>query len=244
MKKKKAAPKEMTKMIEKSPEGILLINKPKGKTSFSLIGALRRILSVKKIGHAGTLDPFATGVMVLLIGRAFTKLSHSFLSSDKEYLAHVVLGKATDSYDIDGEITNESSLIPTRQEIEAIVSKYQGEMMQVPPMFSAKKIKGKKLYELARAGKTIERQPVSVFIKTELISYNYPELHLRIECSKGTYIRSIAHDMGQDLGSYAFLNALHRTRSGSFNIIDCLDGSLLFDAADPEKIKQKIRVQC
>ena len=220
----------MSENVE-SPGGILLIDKPAGKTSFSLVAALRRILSIKRIGHAGTLDPFATGVMVLLIGRSFTKLSDSLLASDKEYLAHITLGRATDSYDIDGVVTHqfEGDSTPSLQDVAAVINRYQGEIKQVPPMFSAKKINGQKLYHLARKGKTVERAAVNVNVKTELIDFQYPNLHLRIECSKGTYIRSIANSIGQELGTYGFLQALKRTRSGYFNLSQCMDGALLFE---------------
>ncbi len=203
--------------------GLLLLNKPKGKTSFSLVAFLRKATGIKTIGHAGTLDPFATGVMVMLVGREFTKRSNEFLNHDKEYLATVHLGIETDSYDIDGKIVAESTVVPTLAEIENALLKFQGTVLQVPPMFSAKKINGKKLYELARKGKEIEREAKSVTLKTTLISYDYPNLVLNVACSKGTYIRAIAHDLGQMLGTYAHLSALIRTRSGPFELKDCVE---------------------
>ncbi len=203
-------------------EGILLIDKPRGKTSFSLIPFLRRLSGLKTIGHAGTLDPFATGVMVMLLGKNYTRLSERFLSSDKEYLAKVRLGIATDSFDCDGKETQRSEKIPSLEEIELCLKKFQGTLMQTPPMFSAKKVKGKKLYELARKGITIERAPVQVHISTKLISYTYPELELLITCSKGTYIRSLADEIGKELGSYGHLSSLVRTRSGTFHLHECL----------------------
>lgn len=221
MKKNEAASLELT-------EGILAVNKPKNKTSFSLVAALRRKTGIKKIGHAGTLDPFATGVMVMLIGKTYTRQSESLMSQDKEYLATVHLGIETDSFDIDGKIIAENSHVPSLETIEQAIAQFQGTMLQVPPMFSAKKIKGKKLYELARKGIEIERAPVQIQLKTELVSYHYPELKLKIECSKGTYIRTIAHDLGAILLTGAHLSALVRTRSGTFHLIDCLDGDLLY----------------
>jgi len=209
------------------PEGILLVNKLRGKTSFSLVGILRRLLKVKKIGHAGTLDPFATGVMVMLIGKKFTRLSDQLLCADKEYIATALLGVATDSYDCDGQVTERSELIPSQEDVKEAIKQFQGEISQVPPMFSAKKKNGKKLYELARKGITIERAPVNIQVTTELIRYEYPELEFKVSCSKGTYIRSIAHDLGQILGCGAHLSALQRTRSGSFLLNDCIDGALL-----------------
>ncbi|MCE5316425.1 MAG: tRNA pseudouridine(55) synthase TruB [Parachlamydia sp.] len=208
-------------------EGLLLVNKPSGKTSFSLVSTLRKLLNVRKIGHAGTLDPFATGVMVMLIGKNYTRLSDQMLCQDKEYLAEVHLGIATDTYDCDGKPTSTSPLIPTLEEIESALAHFQGEIEQQPPMFSAKKIQGKKLYELARKGKTIERPSAKVYVSTHFLNYSYPYLTLRISCSKGTYIRSIAHDLGISLGCGAHLSALQRLRSGTFRLEDCIDGSSL-----------------
>ena len=211
--------------------GILLVNKPRGKTAFSLVGALRRILKVKKIGHAGTLDPFATGVMVMLIGSTYTRLSDTFLGCDKEYIAKVHLGIATDTFDCDGQVLRSSDIVPTLEQIEAAIEKFQGEVDQIPPMFSAKKQNGKKLYELARQGKTVERPAVKVRMSTQIIHYAYPYLDIQVSCSKGTYIRSIANDLGDMLGCGAHLECLERVRSGTFKLEDCLDGSLLFSSA-------------
>lgn len=207
--------------------GILLIDKPVNKTSFSLVAALRRLFKVKKIGHAGTLDPFATGVMVLLVGKEYTRLSDKLLCADKEYLAEVKLGVETDTYDCDGKIIGESSIIPSRSELETVLAYFQGEIEQVPPMFSAKKQQGKKLYELARKGITVERQAVKISLETQLVDYHYPFVKILINCSKGTYIRSIAHELGKRLGSFAHLNALKRLRSGSFLLENCIDGTNL-----------------
>lgn len=208
-------------------EGFLLINKPKGKTSFSLVTALRRRLNVKTIGHAGTLDPFATGVMILLVGKQYTKLSNQFLCQDKEYLAKIHLGVVTSTYDCEGEIKEESPLIPTIDELNTALKSFQGEIDQVPPMFSAKKVKGQKLCNLARKGITVERAAVKVIVETELLSYSYPFVELKIRCSKGTYIRSIAHDLGFMLKCGAHLHALERIRSGLYHLNDCIDGNLL-----------------
>jgi len=209
-------------------EGLLLVNKPEGKTSFSLIRCLRRLTGIAKIGHAGTLDPFATGVMVLLIGKQFTKLSDQLLSADKEYLAELCLGVTTDSYDCDGKVVASSKRKPHLETVEKVLEKFQGKIEQIPPMFSAKKVQGQKLYELARKGKTIERSPAMVEVTTELIEYHYPKLVLKVNCSKGTYIRSLAHDIGSQLGCGAHLTKLQRTRSGLFHLDRCLDGNFLF----------------
>lgn len=208
-------------------EGILLVNKPQGCTSFSLIRALRKLTGIRKIGHAGTLDPFATGVMVMLIGRGYTRLSDQLLLQDKEYLAEVSLGVSTDTFDCDGKVVARSKKIPTFENIKKALVDFQGEIEQIPPMFSAKKVGGKKLYELARKGEEIERSPAKVHIKTTLLDYAYPTLSLKITCSKGTYIRSIAHDLGNRLGCGAHLSQLQRTRSGNFTIDECLDGKCL-----------------
>ncbi len=209
------------------PEGILLINKPIGKTSFSLVAALRRKIGVKKIGHAGTLDPFASGVMILLIGKKYTRLSDRFLSQDKEYSAELMLGIATDTYDCEGQTTLTSDKVPALNEIEEVLQQFQGSLEQIPPMYSAKKIKGQKLYLLARQGKTIERPPVKIHVDTKLVEYQYPYLRINVSCSKGTYIRSLAHDIGEKLGTGAHLTGLQRIRSGGFHLHQCIEGSLL-----------------
>ncbi|MBI2742510.1 MAG: tRNA pseudouridine(55) synthase TruB [Chlamydiales bacterium] len=201
--------------------GILLIDKPAGRSSFSLIPVLRRLTGVQTIGHAGTLDPFATGVLVMLVGRSFTKQSDQFLASEKEYRAQVKLGIATDTFDCDGKPIATSEKVPSLQEIEECLKKFQGKILQTPPMFSAKKVKGKKLYELARKGIEIERAPVEITLSTTLISYAYPFLDLTVACSKGTYIRSIADELGRELGCFGHLSSLVRTRSGSFNLSEC-----------------------
>lgn len=215
--------------LTKTIEGYLLVDKPIGKTTFDLVAALRKRLGVKKIGHAGTLDPQATGVVVLLIGKAYTTLSDKFIAEDKEYLAKVHLGIETDTYDAVGKPQGEAStLIPTLEDVKTALMSFQGEILQVPPMFSAKKINGQKLYNLARQGKNIERAPVLLKVETELLHYEYPVIDLRVRCSKGTYIRSLAHDLGQLLQCGAHLSGLIRTKSGSFHLHDCIDGQLLF----------------
>ncbi len=212
-------------------EGIVPCNKPAGKTSFSLIAAARRRTGIQKIGHAGTLDPFATGVMILLIGRDFTRQSGTFLNHDKEYEATVHLGIETTTYDPEGETIAENAYIPPLGQIEEALGFFQGTIQQIPPMFSAKKVGGKKLYELARKGVEIERQPATVTLTTTLLAYTYPYLQLRISCSKGTYIRSIAHDLGVILKTGAHLCTLTRTRSGPYTLADCFDGSLLYSSS-------------
>lgn len=224
-------------------QGVLLIDKPVGKTAFSLVAILRRLLGIQKIGHAGTLDPFATGVMVMLVGRKYTKLSDQFLVADKEYTAQIYLGVTTDTFDCDGQEIQRSDFIPSIQQLEAALCHFQGEIEQIPPMFSAKKINGKKLYELARKGQTIERLPVKIKLETRLLSYEYPYVNIAVTCSKGTYIRSIAYDLGVLLGCGAHLTALRRTRSGAFHLRDCFDGHLLHSPTlDINALLQKIHL--
>lgn len=219
-------------------EGILLVNKPKGKTSFSLVRQLRKRLGVKKIGHAGTLDPFATGVMVMLVGRSCTRLSDQLLTEDKEYLAEMRLGISTDSFDHEGAVVNLSDRVPTEEEVLLALTKFEGEILQTPPMFSAKKVGGKKLYDLARKGIEIERKPCLVKVAIEFISYDYPTLTIKVACSKGTYIRSLAHDIGLTLHCFAHLTALTRLKSGQFALGDCIDGELLYQDEDHSPIEQ------
>lgn len=209
-------------------QGVLLVDKPRGKTSFSLVAALRKKTAVQKIGHAGTLDPFATGLMILLIGKQFTRLSDSYLSTEKEYEATLTLGASTNTYDCDGQITSTSGHVPHLADIEKELLNFQGTIKQVPPMFSAKKMHGKPLYKLARQGIDVPRTPVTVNLKTTLISYTYPHLRLHIVCSKGTYIRSVAHDLGTLLSCGAHLTELRRLRCGDFHVSDSVPGDLLY----------------
>lgn len=202
-------------------EGILLIDKPKEKTSFYLVHVLRRITGVRKIGHAGTLDPLATGVMVMLIGSNYTRKTPLFIKHDKEYETTVLLGSVSDTYDSQGVIEHVSSYIPSLEEVNAALAEFQGTISQIPPMFSAKKQNGKKLYELARQGITIDRPPVRVTVSVNLLSYEYPNIRLHITCSSGTYVRSIAHDIGTLLKTGALVSELTRTRCGPFSLSEC-----------------------
>ncbi|MGD2169337.1 MAG: tRNA pseudouridine(55) synthase TruB [Chlamydiota bacterium] len=226
-------------MANPPTEGLLLVNKSVGSTSFSVIRKLRKLLNVKKIGHAGTLDPFATGVMIYLIGKNFTKKSAEFMHLDKEYLATIFLGKTTDTYDVDGKVLSESDYVPTLDEVKTVIEKFQGEIEQVPPMFSAKKINGKKLYELARKNIEVERKTEKIHVTTTLVSYNYPNLCINVACSKGTYIRSIAYDMGNLLTCGAYLSALTRTRVGSYLLENCFDEKDILES--PQTVSSKIK---
>jgi len=214
-------------------EGILLVDKEKGRTAFYLVKILRKLTGIQKIGHAGTLDPFATGVMVMLLGRPYTKIADSFLNDDKEYLATIKLGEGTDTFDCDGQTSKTSEKIPSLSEVEAAIAHFQGEILQTPPMFSAKKVNGQRLYTLARKGIEVERQEVKLKVQTTLIDYSYPELKIQVSCSKGTYIRSIANDIGMHLGCFGHLTALKRIRSGAFHLKDCIDAKSLSQPSFP-----------
>jgi tRNA pseudouridine55 synthase len=214
-------------MSDPKSEGVLLVDKEKGRTAFYLVKVLRKISGIKKIGHAGILDPFATGVMVMLVGRPYTRISDSFLNDDKEYIATIKFGESTDTFDCDGTLMKTSDKVPTIAEIESVIAEFQGSIMQIPPMFSAKKVGGQKLYLLARKGIEIKRKPVQIEVKITILDYSYPELKIQVSCSKGTYIRSIASEIGEKLGCFGHLIALQRTRSGSFHLKDCIDAKSL-----------------
>ena len=197
-------------------QGILVVNKEQGYTSFDVVAKLRGILKTKKIGHTGTLDPMAEGVLVCCIGRA-TKLVDSMINHDKTYEAALLLGKATDTYDVTGEVIKEAPVTVSEDEIIDIIKSFTGKSEQYPPMYSAKKVGGKKLYELAREGKTIERKPTSIEIyDIEIINVNLPEVSFRVSCSKGTYIRSLCDDIGKKAGCGGCMSALKRIKTGEF----------------------------
>jgi len=202
--------------------GFIIINKPVGPTSHGIINKLRKITGIKKIGHAGTLDPFASGVLICAIGRQATKQIDGFVKLKKEYVADLQLGAETDTYDREGVITKkvEPDFIPPQDDIVAgILKTFQGPQKQVPPMFSAKKIQGKKLYQLARKGVEIERQPSDIEIfYIQMLNYEWPRLKIKVGCSSGTYIRSLAFDIGRELGCSAYLQELQRTAVGNFNL--------------------------
>ncbi|MEE9524468.1 MAG: tRNA pseudouridine(55) synthase TruB, partial [Thermodesulfovibrionales bacterium] len=203
---------------------VVNLNKPSNITSRRAVSEVKNVLKAKKAGHAGTLDPLAEGVLLVCIDEA-TKISRFLSGLDKEYLATIRLGQVTDTFDSEGNILTETDPSGvTIADVEAVITKFVGDVMQVPPMFSAVKINGKPLYKLARKGHIVERQPRKIRItRMDIIEFNSPLLRLRIECSKGTYIRSIANDIGDLLGVGAHLNRLVRTRVGSFNIEDSVN---------------------
>ncbi len=201
--------------------GFLNVNKPIGMTSHDVISVLRKLTKIKQIGHSGTLDPFAEGVLPVAIGKA-TRLIE-FLDDDKEYLAQVSFGKNTSTYDIEGDVVFESGKRVCRDEVLEALKNFEGEILQMPPLYSAIKVRGKKLYEYVREGKSVEVSPRKVFIKSiELKSFDEENqlAEILICCSKGTYIRSIAYDLGKILSSGAFLSKLVRVRAGNFKIED------------------------
>ncbi len=216
--------------------GFLNIYKPKGKTSHDVVAILRRITKVKQIGHTGTLDPFAEGVLPICIGKA-TRLIE-YLKDDKAYVATVQFGSATDTYDLEGETTKSSDLIPSLDEIEAKLDDFRGEIEQTPPIYSAIKVNGKKLYEYARAGEQVEVKTRKVCIsELKLLEYNQETrtLELYIACSKGTYIRSIANDLGEKLGCFGHLIKLVRVQAGDFVVEDAIKLEDLQSKDDVEK---------
>ncbi len=210
--------------------GILLVNKSESKTSFSIVSILRKITQIRKIGHSGTLDPFATGLMVMLIGKEYTKKSDSFINSKKEYRAKIHLGYITDSFDPETPLEEVSTREPSLKEVEEVIASFQGKTKQIPPMYSAKKIKGQKLYNLARKGITIERSPHEIELFITLQRYTYPYIEIDVRCSKGTYIRTLANDIGDKLKVGAYLKKLLRTKLGDFDLKDAIDQSSLYDS--------------
>ncbi len=208
--------------FQKDCNGALIINKPVGPTSHDLVYRCRKILGRGiKVGHTGTLDPFASGVLVIVTGQA-TRISSYIQSSDKEYIAEIRLGQETDTYDREGSIVSEKPVPHLDDKIlESALNCFRGRLQQVPPMFSAIKINGERLYKAARRKETVERPPRNIEIfSLDLLDKSGPLLQLKIKCSTGTYIRSLAFDLGRKIGCGAHLSSLVRTRSGSFTLAD------------------------
>lgn len=199
-------------------EGVLLIDKPSGMTSHDVVDQVRRKLRMKRIGHAGTLDPMATGLLIILVGKA-TKLSQFLTSMDKTYSGTIKLGESTNTQDADGEITV-TRPVPELTQLQAqfTLSDFVGDQYQIPPMFSAVKIKGQRLYKLARKGEVVEREPRFIRVsKFEITRFESPEIDFTLDCSKGTYVRTLANDFGEKLGCGAHLTALRRDASNEFD---------------------------
>jgi len=207
-------------------QGFIVINKTVGPTSHDIVNQLRRITGIKKIGHAGTLDPFAEGVLIVAIGREATKEMGKFAKLDKEYIATLRLGFTSDTFDCTGRMSSWPQTIKKIgvDEVKNVLQQFVGEQDQLPPMFSAKKVNGKKLYELARKGKVVERKLSRINIyDIELLKYDWPNLEIKIACSTGTYIRALANDIGERLNCGSYLEKLKRISVGPYNIAAAVD---------------------
>lgn len=200
------------------PEGCLVIDKPAGLTSHDVVQQVRRLSQTRRVGHAGTLDPLATGVLVLCLGRA-TRLIEYLMGQPKTYVGTVRLGQSTNTYDAEGEVTRTGVVATDEAGIAAALETFRGQIWQVPPIYSAIKRDGQPLYKLARQGQIIELEPRPVTVyQLELLSWHQPDLTLRLVCSAGTYVRSLAHDLGERLGCGGHLTALRRTAVGAFTV--------------------------
>jgi tRNA pseudouridine55 synthase len=219
-------------------DGAILVDKPAGPTSHDVVDAIRRRFQIKKVGHCGTLDPNATGLLIIVLGRG-TKLSERLMGDDKVYEGTIKFGESTDSYDSDGELTGSLPVMPmTLDELNTEAATYIGDQMQVPPMVSAIKKGGVPLYKLARQGIEVEREPRLIHIYNyRFTDYTEPFGKFRVACTKGTYIRSLAHDLGQKLGCGAHLTTLRRSASGKFDVADALplDAILKLTSSELEK---------
>ena len=218
--------------------GILLVDKPQDWTSHDVVAKLRGVFGERRIGHSGTLDPLATGLLVVFLGRA-TKAVEFSEAAEKEYVAHLRLGLETDTQDITGTVLRTSSEVPDRSALEAVLPQFRGEICQLPPMYSAIKVNGKKLYEIARKGGEVERQSRQITIhELTLLGEENGDYLLRVRCSKGTYIRTLCHDIGQALGCGGVMTALRRTQIGGYDIRDAYTMTALseMDRASAESL--------
>lgn len=223
------------------PDGLLLVDKPAGPTSHDIVDAVRRLFRFPKVGHGGTLDPGATGLLVLLIGRA-TKISQTVMSADKEYEGSMLLGITTDSHDADGAVIARADASGvTAERLAAEFRSWIGDIEQIPPMVSAVKKDGVALYKLARQGEEIEREPRLVHIyEFVLLGFQPPLARFRVRCSKGTYVRTLCHDVGARLGCGACLNTLRRTKSGTLSVADAIPFEQLVELSTDE-VRKRIR---
>ncbi len=202
---------------------VLNIDKPAGMTSFDVVDRVRTVTGVQKVGHAGTLDPFATGVLLILVGRGATKRFEEFLSLRKTYHSVFQFGLVTDTLDITGEVEQETEAAVDREVLEPILEKYTGEILQVPPMYSAKKVDGVRLYQLARQGKEVEREPVRITVEElRLLDISGSTCTLMVRCSRGTYVRALARDIGEEYGTGACVTKLTRTAIGKYQLEDAI----------------------
>lgn len=223
------------------PNGILIIDKPADWTSMDVCAKLRGIFHEKRVGHAGTLDPMATGVLPVFLGRA-TRAVEFAEQTGKEYLAGLRLGLVTDTQDVTGRVLEERPVTCAPAEVEAALAAFRGEILQVPPMYSAVKIGGKKLYELARKGREVERKPRPVTIHAlELLERTGAgDYLLRVRCSKGTYVRTLCHDIGAALGCGGCMSALRRTEAAGFSLAEAVPLEALLDAPDPAALLRPV----
>jgi len=221
-------------------DGVLLIDKPSGMTSHDVVDRLRRVLRMKRIGHAGTLDPMATGLLIMLVGKA-TKLSQYLMSLDKEYEGTITLGTTTTTHDAEGEtVTTRPVPELSESQVREVMAGFIGDQYQTPPMFSAKKQDGVPLYKLARKGKEVEREPRFIRISSfELTRFAPPSFEVRLRCSKGTYVRTIAHDLGEKIGCGGHLSALRRTATDRFHIQQAITLAEV-EKLDVQAIRQRL----
>ena len=218
------------------PAGIIIIDKPDGWTSQDVAAKLRGVFRERRIGHGGTLDPMATGVLPIFVGRA-TRGVEFFESAEKEYIAGLRLGVVTNTQDTTGEVLEEHPVTVTRQQVEEALTGFLGKQQQLPPMYSAVKIGGKKLYELARQGKTVERKPREIeLLELELLEGEGSEYRFRVRCSKGTYVRTLCHDLGAALGCGGCMSSLRRTKAGCYTMEQAVTMEQLLAMEDPTSL--------
>ena len=221
---------EQNPNMKNSISGVLVVDKPVGLTSHQVVQVIRRGTRIKRAGHTGTLDPRASGVLVVLIGPA-VRLSQYVSAENKRYQATIKLGQKTDTYDSEGEITGTSDIEVTQEQFEEALKGFVGEIQQVPPPYSAVKVKGKHAYDLARKGKEVVLEPRQINVYSlDLLEWNPPEAMVDVHCSSGTYVRSLAYDMGELLGCGAYLTGLRRSKSGRFSLRDAISLRKLTDA--------------
>ena len=228
--------------------GVLLVDKPAGASSFAMVRAVRKMFGIKKVGHAGTLDPFATGLLIICIGRPATKMISLFMNGEKEYLATLRLGARSSTHDPEGELSMGNWDEPYSGDlITGILARFTGELLQTPPAFSALKHKGKPLYHYARKGVSIQKEPRKIRIHTlewedqrVLVDRRNPCITIRVVSSKGTYIRTLAADIGEELGCGAYLTSLRRTQSGCFSVQDSFDGALFSTPGARERARKHL----
>ena len=220
--------------------GIVIIDKPQGWTSQDVTARLRRVFNTRRIGHGGTLDPMATGVLPVFVGRA-TRGVEFFEHAEKTYETVLRLGLTTDTEDISGNVLTQQDAFVTGEELEAVLEKFRGDMLQVPPMYSALKINGQKLVDMARKGKTVERQPRPITIhELTLLGMEAEGIRLRVRCSKGTYIRTLCKDIGEALGCGGCMTALRRVQAGEYTIDEAVPLLQLLEEAEPEKFLRPV----